>query len=239
MEGRYCRHYSSCLQRDMEYKIFGDSGRPLLVFPSQSGRFYDFEDNGMIAAVDGFIRNEKIQVFCADSNDEKSFSLQNADPRRRIEAQEAYYRYIVEELIPALPPAPLAVGCSMGAYHAFNMALRRPELFSGAVGLSGAYDLRLFFGDYMDDLVYANSPLDYLRNMPVDHPYVSLYQKREWILCCGRGDWEHPMQEDGGRMQACFNRLGVPAWIDFWGPDVSHDWSWWRKQLPYYLSFLC
>lgn len=239
MDKQYCRRYSSCLQRDMEYNVYGTAGKPLLVFPSQSGRFYDFEDNGMIDAIAGFIQEKKVQVFCVDSNDNNSFSLQDGDPRRRIEAQESYYRYITEEVVPLLPAMPLTAGCSMGAYHALNTSLRRPDLFVGAIGLSGAYDLRLFFNDYMDDLVYANSPLDYLCGMPLDHPYVSLYQKREWILCCGKGNWEHPMQEDSARMQACFDRLHVPVWVDFWGNDVCHDWPWWRKQLPYYLSFLC
>ena len=239
MNTQYYRHYSSCLHRDMEYKFYGTEGKALLVFPSQSGRFYDFENNGMLDAIRGFIEDGKVQVYCVDSNDDYSFSQQNADPRQRIEAQESYFLYITTELLSVLPAMPLAVGCSMGAYHALNMSLRRPDLFSGAIGLSGAYDLSLFFGNYMDDLVYANSPLAYLGGMPDDHPYVSLYQKRDWILCCGCGDWEHPMQEDSARMQACFNRLHVPAWIDFWGSDVCHDWPWWRKQLPYYLSFLC
>ena len=29
---------------------------------------------------------------------------------------------------------------------------------------------------------------------------------------------------------------GIPAWVDFWGPDVNHDWVWWRKQMPYFLG---
>ncbi|MDD6726958.1 MAG: esterase, partial [Lactimicrobium massiliense] len=31
----------------------------------------------------------------------------------------------------------------------------------------------------------------------------------------------------------------IPAWVDFWGADVAHDWPWWRRQLPYYLNFVC
>jgi esterase/lipase superfamily enzyme len=30
----------------------------------------------------------------------------------------------------------------------------------------------------------------------------------------------------------------IPAWIDIWGSDVNHDWPWWRKMMPYYLSKL-
>jgi esterase/lipase superfamily enzyme len=26
--------------------------------------------------------------------------------------------------------------------------------------------------------------------------------------------------------------------MDYWGPDVNHDWPWWRRMLPYYLDRL-
>ena len=28
----------------------------------------------------------------------------------------------------------------------------------------------------------------------------------------------------------------IPAWIDFWGYDVNHDWDWWRVQFPYFVK---
>jgi esterase/lipase superfamily enzyme len=28
----------------------------------------------------------------------------------------------------------------------------------------------------------------------------------------------------------------IPAWVDFWGGDVAHDWPWWHKQLPYFFG---
>ena len=34
-------------------------------------------------------------------------------------------------------------GCSLGATHAANMMLRRPDLFMGCIGLSGYYDTDL------------------------------------------------------------------------------------------------
>ena len=30
----------------------------------------------------------------------------------------------------------------------------------------------------------------------------------------------------------------IPAWIDFWGKDVNHDWNWWQVQLPYFLNHI-
>ena len=41
MKVEYFKEYSVNLSRDMEFKVFGHSGRLVLVFPSQDGRFYD------------------------------------------------------------------------------------------------------------------------------------------------------------------------------------------------------
>jgi esterase/lipase superfamily enzyme len=251
MKIKYCREYSACLGRDMEYKVYGHAGKPVLVFPSQDGRFYDYEDNGMIQAAEDYIDSGRIQMFCCDSNDKNSWSSESWDSRKRIEQQEAYYHYICDELVPQIFKISetanggyhfegiLTTGCSMGGTHALNFLLRRPDLFSGCIALSGAYDASLFFHGYSDDLVYANSPVDYIQGMPYDHPYVNLYRHRDIILCCGRGNWEHPMQEDAQRMRELFAFKNIPAWVDFWGNDVAHDWVWWRKQLPYYLNYVC
>ena len=133
----------------------------------------------------------------------------------------------------------MTTGNSMGGTHALNFLLRRPDIFAGCIALSGAYNAREFFPDYFDDLVYANSPVDYIEGMPYDHPYVEMYRNRQIIVCCGRGAWENPMQEDSQRMKELFEHKNIPAWVDFWGSDVCHDWPWWKKQLPYYLNFVC
>ncbi|MGN1388357.1 MAG: alpha/beta hydrolase-fold protein, partial [Bulleidia sp.] len=186
MNTEYFKEYSNNLGRDMEYKVYGHAGKPVLVFPSQDGRFFDYENQGMIEAAAPFIDAGRIQMFCCDSNDQNSWSSKSWDNRARIESQEAYVRYISEELVPRIreinaaanggrqPSGILTTGCSMGGTHALNFLLRRPDLFSGCIALSGAYNARLFFPDYFDDLVYANSPVDYINGMPYDHPYVEM-----------------------------------------------------------------
>ncbi len=251
MKVEYYKEYSVNLNRDMEYKVYGHSGRPILVFPSQDGRFYDYENNGMVEAASDFIESGKIQLFCCDSNDVNSWSSKSWDNRWRISQQESWFHYICDELVPRIfeinaasnggnyASGILTTGCSMGAAHSLNFLLRRPDIFSGCIALSGVYDARFFFGDYMDDLVYANSPVDYIQGMANDHPYVEMYRQKEIILCVGRGAWEEPMQQDTQRMKELFEYKNIPAWIDFWGYDVNHDWPWWRVQLPYYLAHIC
>lgn len=252
MKTEWFKEYSNNLGRDMEFQVYGHAGKPVLVFPSQDGRWFDYANNGMIDAAAPYIDAGRIQMSCIDSNDQNSWSRVNDwDNRNRIEQQEAYYHYVVDELVPRIydintaangghkADGILTTGCSMGGYHALNFLLRRPDIFSGCIALSGAYNARLFFPDYMDDLVYNNSPVDYINGMPYDHPYVEMYRHRDIIICCGRGAWEHPMQEDAQRMKELFEYKNIPAWVDFWGNDVAHDWPWWRKQLPYYLNFVC
>lgn len=252
MKTQYFKEYSVNLGRDMEYKVYGHSGMPMLVFPCQDGRFFDFEDRGMVEAAHEYIDAGRLQLFCCDSNDQNSWSrIGYWDNRARIEQQEAYVRYICDELCPRIfhinaeanggnyAWGILTTGCSMGGTHALNFLLRRPDIFAGCIAMSGAYDAKLFFGDYMDDLVYANSPVDYINGMPYDHPYVEMYRNRKIIVVCGRGAWEHPMQEDSARMKELFGYKDIPAWIEFWGNDVAHDWPWWLKEFPYYLNFVC
>jgi hypothetical protein len=38
------------------------------------------------------------------------------------------------------------------------------------------------------------------------------------------------------RLQKILADLEVPAWFDYWGHDVNHDWQWWRLQMPYFLE---
>ena len=47
-----------------------------------------------------------------------------------------------------------------------NFGLKFPEIFDTVISLSGLYDLRFVVGDYgADELVYYNSPTDYLWNL--------------------------------------------------------------------------
>lgn len=249
MKQQYFKQYSQHLGRDMEINVYGHAGKPCLVFPPQDGTHQDWEGFGMIAAISDYIEDGRIQLFCCDCVDRESWSDQQGDPRARIERQEAYYRYVCEELVPLVLDTNAAdcgvragkamvTGASMGGYHAANFFLRRPDLFDKILSLSGLFKSDYFFGSYHDDLTYANSPLDFLQNMPLDHPYIDLYNHSDIILCCGQGAWEEPMIDHLHRMQNVFERKGIEAWIDFWGCDVNHDWPWWKRQLHYFLQFL-
>ena len=51
MNREYHKAYSQELHRDMEALVFGHAGTPLMVFPTSQGRFFEYEDRGMIGAL--------------------------------------------------------------------------------------------------------------------------------------------------------------------------------------------
>ena len=106
----------------------------------------------------------------------------------------------------------IAFGCSLGATHAVNLYLRFPYLFDGCLALSGIYTAKYGFGDYMDEVVYQNSPVDYMANFPTDHPYMDLYRSRKAVICCGQGAWEQP--DTTRQLKQIFEQKGIPVWVD-------------------------
>jgi esterase/lipase superfamily enzyme len=123
----------------------------------------------------------------------------------------------------------------MGGFHAANFFFRHPDTYDAVISLSGLFSLRHFIGDYMDENVYFNSPLAYLVNLN-DPWFLDQYRQSQVIVCVGQGAWEDEMRADASALQGILEGKSVPAWIDYWGHDVNHDWPWWRIQLPYFLS---
>jgi esterase/lipase superfamily enzyme len=241
------RWWSPRLNRDMELKVYGHWGRPFIVFPCSRGRYFDFEGMGMVSAIEGFIDLGKIKLFAIDSVDGESWYNWGVSPAERNARHEAYDGYVVNEVIPFVrqhcrspEQRAMATGCSMGAYHAVNFFLKHPDLFEGTIALSGLYRLdRPEFGLGAVDLpaVYFNSPLAYLPGM-ADSWFLDGYRKSRIIVCVGQGAWEHEAIEDTQGLERCFREKSIPAWVDFWGHDVNHDWPWWYVQMNYFLGKL-
>ena len=240
MKVEYYKEYSFSLARDMEFKVFGRGGKPVLAVPCQAGRFYDWENFGMVETLREFLETGQIQLFCVDSIDNETL-FAPGDPAQRARGQEAYYHYVIDELVPRIQTINgtgrklLATGCSMGAYHAANFFFRRPDVFDSVIALSGIYDTYDMYNGYMDEVVYANDPCASLSGMPEDHPYIQLYNQRKIMICVGQGAWEDLLLAGTRRLDEVLHRKGIRAWVDYWGLDVNHDWPWWKKQIRYFL----
>ena len=248
METQYFKDYSSALGRDMECKVYGHAGRPVLFIPCQDGRFFDFENFKMTDVWAPWIESGQVMVFSIDTMDAESWSAKDGDPYWRIRRYEQWINYITDEFVPFMramanqrngwtgEPGIMAFGCSLGATHAANLFFRRPDLFDRMLALSGIYTAGYGFDGYMDEVVYRNSPVNYLADMPKDHPFIKLYNQKKGVICVGQGPWEIP---DTTRQMAhiCYEK-DIHVWVDFWGWDVAHDWDWWYKQVAYVVPYL-
>lgn len=242
MNVEYNKWWSPSLGHDMELKVYGHEGKPILVFPTQGGRYYEFEDYGMVEACRPSIDTGQVMLVTVDSIDNQSWCNWNAHPSDRARRHNDYDRYIVDEVTPFIRnlgwDGKLGVtGCSMGGYHAANFFFRHPDVFDTVICLSGLLQLRMFVGDTADEGIYFNTPLAYLPDLS-DPWFLDQYRHSQIIICAGRGPWDEDMLADAHALQGILDAKGVPAWIDIWGHDVSHDWPWWRRQLPYFLHHL-
>src|SRR5262245_55309226 len=57
MNREYHKWFSPRLHRDMELLVFGHAGARVLVFPTRQGRFFDYENWGLVGALHHQISN--------------------------------------------------------------------------------------------------------------------------------------------------------------------------------------
>jgi esterase/lipase superfamily enzyme len=108
---------------------YGHWGRAVLAFPSERGKAWDFESNGMIGAVSDLIDAGRLKVYCVDSYDAASWSNQDIPLEERARQHGRYESWILDEVVPWIhrdcggAVELTTLGCSLGAYHAANCAL--------------------------------------------------------------------------------------------------------------------
>lgn len=222
--------------------VYGHWGRPLLVFPSQQGRAWDYENNGMIGALRPLIEDGRLKVYCVDSYDAGSWDRHELPLEERARLHGDYEDWIVNHVAPWIHAdcggftEIMTTGCSFGAYHAANLALKRADLFPLAICLSGVYDVsKLGWGD-RGDAVYFNNPMDYVTQLHGDH-LEWLRSRVSLLLVCGQGQWE----DTTGALEStkAFSKVlaskGIRHEMDLWGHDVPHDWPSWRNQIAHHV----
>jgi esterase/lipase superfamily enzyme len=237
MKREYYKNYSQELHREMELLVFGHAGTPVLVFPTSMGRFFQFEDCGMVGALAPGIDQGQLQVFCCDSVDSESWYNKGTHPRVRVLRHLQYDRYILHELLPFIQGKnqvrQVAVtGCSFGGYHAVNFALKHPERVSHCVSMGGAFDIHQFLDGYYDDNCYFNCPPDFLPNL-TDDWYLSRYRAMKIVLATG--EWDICLDENL-RLGRIMRAKDIPHWLDVWGDHTGHDWPWWRQMAQKYFA---
>ena len=236
MNREYHKWWSPRLGRDMELLVFGHAGVPTVVFPTSQGRFYEFEDRGLVGAIAHKIDNGEVQLYCLDSVDSESWYNRGVGPDWRIARHVQYESYVMDEVLPLVrqknwSPHLASLGCSFGGFHAMNIALRHPDRFTGCLSMSGAFDLRNFLGGYYDQDSYFNQPMDFLPNLG-DNWFFERYRRSSYVLATG---WDDQCLGQNQRLDGIMSAKAIPHKLFVWDSYNSHDWPTWMRMVDHYL----
>jgi esterase/lipase superfamily enzyme len=232
MERAYHKFFSPALGRDMEVLHFGGSGVPLLAFPTSMGRFYQWEDFGLVGTLTDWIDAGAMQLVCVDSVDAESWYAKDKAPADRVARHLQYERHILDEVLPGMPVPPLACGASFGALHAVLLALRHPARFRGFIAMSGAFDTARWLDGYHDDSTYFTNPLAFVPGLTDQAFLAPLRAMTPKVIATGEED---PNVDDSKKLAALLRQKEVDVQLDLW-PGWSHDWPYWKDMMRRYLS---
>ena len=226
--------HSPLIGREFRMLVFGHGGRPLVLYPTSKGAYYQYKDQHLIETARWFLEQGKVKIYCPDSLDDWSWYNKAISPAERARHQGIYDRLILEEVVPRMQRETgfdrIAVaGCSFGGYHAVNFSFRHPGISAYCFSMSGVFDIRSFADGYYDDNVYFNNPMDFING--AQDP-----QLWEMGIVLGTAEWDL-CREDNERLSGLLAAKNIGHWLDI-RPDRTHDWQVWKEMFPHYLSLL-
>jgi len=236
MHREYHRWYSPSLRRDMELLVHGHAGARVLVFPTSMGRFYEWEERGLIRSIGHQLRMGWLQLFCLDTVDSDSWYAYHKHPADRMRRHQQYDDYLLHEVMPFTwaknrDRFVITVGASFGAYHAVNFGLRHPHLVGRILSMSGLCDIRKFVDGYYSDSVYFHNPCDFIAGEN-DWGRLEALKRQDIILAVGNGD---RLQHSNQRLSKVLWDKGVGNALRLWD-GFAHDWPVWERMLPMYIG---
>ncbi len=236
MERAYHRWHSPALGRDMELLVFGRRGARVLAFPTSMGRFYDWEDRGLVGALGEQLERGWVQLFCVDSVDAESWYARWRPPAERVRRHAQYDEYVLREVLPFSSernpnPFLIVTGASFGGYHATSFSLRHPERVGRVLSMSGLCDVKRFADGYYDDTLYFHNPCDFLSGEH-DAARLDALRRLDIILAVGRDD---PLRAGNECLSGLLWGKGVGNALRVWD-GFAHDWPVWARMLHLYLA---
>ena len=226
----------------MEFLVFGHAGAKVLIFPTRDGRFYEYEDLRIVDSLSHKIEAGELQLFCLDSIDHETFYCFWNRPEDRIQRHIHFEHYVINEIIPFINaknpnPFTIAHGCSLGAYHAANIAFRHPQLFQKLVAFSGRFDLTLevesfrnLFDGHYDQDIYSHTPTHYLPELSCETQLHNL-RKMDITIVIGKED---PFLPNNHELSRILNQKGIRHVLHEWD-GRAHQGHYWRRMAPLYL----
>ena len=132
----------------------------------------------------------------------------------------------------------MAHGCSIGAYHAVNIATRHPGRFRKVVALSGRYDLtrpaggfRDLFGGYYDQDIYFHTPTHFLQALN-DSNRLEELRRLDITVAVGEHD---PFCDSTRELSRILHEKAVPHRLSIWQGE-AHKPYYWRQMTRLYLN---
>ena len=236
MNREYHRWHSPSLGRDMGLLVFGHAGARVLAFPTSQGRFYQWEDFGLVGALSEHLERGWVQLYCVDSVDGESWYARQLSPQERGRRNTQYDAYLAAEVLPFSAqrnpnPFVISTGPSFGAYHAANFAFRHPQLVNRVIGMSGLYDIRRFANGQSDGEIYFHNPMAYIANEH-DPERLDALHRQDIILAIGRTD---PSCASNEQLSDVLWGKGIWHALRIWD-GWAHDWPYWHQMIQRYIG---
>ena len=237
MQGRHLMLDSAAMGRKVHVWAYGNYGLPVIAFPSAAGFAHEWDKQGMVAVLEPLLQRGRIKLYCPESNVSEAWTRKESPLGERMQKHLAYERFVLDNLVPFVrqdcrwADAPIAAtGCSLGAMYAVNFALKHPEVFRRALGMSGRYLATALTDGQVNGDVYFSSPLHYVPGLQGE-ALGRVQRATNITLVCGQGPYEEGCIEETIALGQLLDRKGIPNLTDIWGKDSKHDWPWWKEQL--------
>ncbi len=240
MERMLSSWYSPSLNKEMPVAVYGHYGFALLMIPTASADYLEYERFQLMDTLAPFIEAGKVKVFSINSINTESWMNNHMDPVHKAIRQNQFNEYVYNEVVPFIrnntswETPIITCGASFGALHSANLFFKRPDLINGCLSMSGVYDLTEYTKGFFNDDVYFNSPIHYLPNLTDHNILEQIRRSRHVHFVTGSGDYEDP--EANRRFGGVLYSKGIHYELDIWGQEWKHDWPTWKAMLPHYLG---
>ncbi|MBU2508150.1 MAG: esterase [Bacteroidetes bacterium] len=237
MNELYHNWFTPYLRSEFEMLVFGTSGIPVILFPTERGRFFEAKDSGMIDSVKLLLDRSKIKIYCPDSIDDQSWCNNNIPPDERVKKHVVYEKLIIKDVIEFAQnecnsERVILAGCGLGGYNAFNLTFRHPEYVSHLFCILANYNIKKYLIGHYDDNCYFNNPPDYLPGL-TEEWFSQNIQDIHIVLGTHAQDYNF---KENLEMSSLLNEKGVRHWLKVHKQGTG--WDLYRRLFAEYLSSL-
>ena len=134
MSKQPARWFSPRLERDIDVVRWGETGTPVLVFPTAGGDAEEVERFHLIDACGELLAEGKVKLYSCDSTNGRALLTNEGTVEHRCRLQRQFVLFVGHELVPAIradcqdPDVEVIVaGSSIGAFNALASLCRFPR----------------------------------------------------------------------------------------------------------------